>query len=107
MGFRGEGVRGVLTANSMNPLGALAVSITLPPFPLASFLLSFIFLSSVPLPLFLSFLFLAPSPAKLDTRPNGPDPRAGLSPLAYQELPQRSPDTVIEGTQRKQEKTVL
>ena len=47
-------------------------------------------------------LFLALSLTKLDPRPTGPDPRTGSSQLAYQELPQRSPDTVIEGEQRKQ-----
>lgn len=99
----GVGFRGALTANSMNPPGALAVTATLPPFQLASFLLPLVFLFSVLLPVPLSpSLFLALSLTKLDLRPTGPDPRTGLSQLAYQELPQRSPDTVIEGEQRKQ-----
>lgn len=47
-------------------------------------------------------LFLAPSVTKLDPRTTGPGPRTGMSQLAYQELPHRSPDTVIEREQRKQ-----
>lgn len=95
------GRTGGVTANSMNPPGALAVSATLPPFPLASFLLPLVFLFSVLLPVPPS-LFLALSLTKLDPGPTGPDPRTGLSQLAYQELPQGSPDTVIESERRKQ-----
>ena len=43
----GWGFRGALTANSMNPPGALALSASLPPFPLASFLLPSVFLFPV------------------------------------------------------------
>lgn len=45
----GWGFRGALTANSMNPPGALASSASLPPFPLASFLLPSVFLFPVAL----------------------------------------------------------
>lgn len=47
-------------------------------------------------------LYLAPSLTKLDPRTTGPGPRTGMSQPAYRELPQRSPDTVIEREQRKQ-----
>lgn len=59
----------------------------------------------------LPLIFLLPFPSfssllgpvtKRDLKPTGPDPRTGLSSLAYQELPQRSPDTVIEGERGKQ-----
>lgn len=59
------------------PPGALAVSATLPPSPLASFLLSFIFFSVV-LPLRSASFSLALSFTKLDLRPIGPNPRTGL-----------------------------
>lgn len=75
------------------------MSATLPPFLLESFLRLPLLVS---LPLLRSFFFLNLSLTKLDPRPTGPDPRTGLSQLAYEELPQRSPDTVIEREQRQQ-----
>lgn len=49
-----------------------------------------------PFSFFRSLFFLVLSLTKMDLKPTGPDPRTGLLPLAYQELPQRSPDAVIE-----------
>lgn len=85
---------GAPAVNSMNPLGALMVSTTLPPFPLS-------FFPSAPVfsPL---CLFLALSLTKLDQRTTGLGPRTGMSQLAYQGLPQRSPDPVMERKPRKQ-----
>jgi len=74
----GVGFRLGTNSELTEPPWALAVSITLPPSPLASFLLSLVFLPSVLLP-----LFLVLSLTKLDLKPTGPDPRTGLSQLAY------------------------
>ena len=100
----GWGSGWALTTNSVNLAGALAVSVTLPPFPLASFLLCFIFLLSVLLPPspHPSLLFW---PCHLQNWILG---QLGLIPdLACHSWPirsslRRSPDTVIEGEQRKQ-----
>lgn len=102
-GFEGTGGGGAITANSMNPWGALASVRHPPTFSTCVFPSS----SSSGLPPPPSLFFLDLSLTKLEPRPTGPDPRTGLSQLAYEELPQRSPDTVIEGEQRKQREKVL
>lgn len=96
----GLGVQGGANSELNEPPGSLGVVRQPPTFPTRVLPPSL----GLPLPcrsLALS-LFLALSLTKLDRRPTGPDPRTGSSQLAYQELPQGSPDTVIEGEQRKQ-----
>lgn len=92
-----------LAANSVNPLRVLAPSATLfhsHPSSSASSSSSSLFSSLSPSRS--PFLHLFGPVTKLILRPTGSDPRTGLSQLAYQELPQRSADIVIEGEQRKQ-----
>lgn len=90
VGFTEERVGGgALAANSMNPPGLLAVVRHPPTF--STFLLSFHSLCS---------FTLAPSLTKLDPGTTGPSPRTGVSPLAYRELPPRSPDAVMARTEK-------
>lgn len=96
------GARVSLGGSTYSELGEPPVGLGgVPHLPIfCTFLLSLVFQST--LSLSLSLLLLALSLTKLDLRTTGPSPRTGMSQLAYQRLPQRSPDTVIECERRKQ-----
>lgn len=99
VGYGGGGVHGGTNSELSEPPGSLGGVRHFPTFPTCVLppFLGLPLLCSPPCP----SPFLALSLTKLDLRPTGPDPRTGLSQLAYQELPQRSPDRVIEGEQKK------